>query len=163
MCNLRVVATASREESAEFCRRMGADVVIDHRRELAPQLREHDLEGVDYVLSTAPLGNFTQLVACLKPLGRICVILAGREAEALDVSGLFQIRGSLSFEFMFARPKYGVAPERQGQILKRVSELLDQGVLVTTRTAVRSWDEVQEAHRALQAGHTTGKIVLRVG
>jgi NADPH:quinone reductase-like Zn-dependent oxidoreductase len=141
---------------------MGADAVIDHRRELAPQLREHDLEGVEYVLSTAPLGNFAQLVACLKPLGKICVILAGKEAEALDVSGLFQIRGSLSFEYMFARPMHGVAPERQGQILNRVSELLDQGVLVTTRTEVRSWQQAGEAHRALEAGRSVGKIVLRL-
>lgn len=163
VCNLRVIATASREESAEFCRRMGADAVIDHRRELAPQLREHDLEGVDYVFSTAPLGNFAQLVDCLKPLGKICVILGDKEAEALDVSGLFHIRGSLAFEYMFTRPKYGVAPERQGQILNRVSELLDQGVLVTTRTETLSWREVAEAHRTLEeGGQAVGKIVLRV-
>lgn len=163
VCNLRVVATASRPESAEFCRRMGADAVIDHRRELAPQLREHDLEGVDYVFSTAPLTHFPQLVACLKPLGRICVILGGPETRALDVSGLFPIRGTLSFEFMFARPKFGVAPEKQGQILNRVSELLDQGVLASTRTEVRPWQEVADAHRALESGRTLGKIVLRVG
>jgi nitrite reductase/ring-hydroxylating ferredoxin subunit len=107
-------------------------------------------ESVDYVFSTAPLGNFGQLVACLKPLGKICVILAGKEADTLDVSGLFQIRGSLFFEYMFTRSKHRVAPERQGQILNRVSDLLDQGVLVTTRTAVHSWTEMAQAHRALE-------------
>jgi NADPH2:quinone reductase len=162
VCNLHVVATASRPESAEHCRGMGADVVIDHRRELAPQLREHDLEGADYCFTTARLADFGGLVACLNPLGKICAILGGDEAKALDVSGLFQIRGSLSFEFMFTRPKYGAEPEKQGQILNRVSDLLDQGVLVTTRTEVHPWGEVQAAHRALASGHTLGKLVLRV-
>ena len=40
---LKVIATASRAESIEWCRRMGADHVIDHRQPLRPQLEARSL------------------------------------------------------------------------------------------------------------------------
>lgn len=162
VCGLRVIATASRPETEAFCRKLGAHDVINHRHDFAPQLAALGLPGVDYIFSTAPLDNFPQLVASLNPLGRIGVILGGPPATALDVSGLFPIRGSLSFELMFVRPREGAEPERQGQILNRVADLLDRSVLVTTMTEVRPWTEVKAAHRAIESGATIGKMVMRV-
>ena len=162
VCGLRVIATASRPETAAFCRRMGAHEIINHHDDFVPQLAALGLSGVDYIFSTAPLENFPQLVASLNPLGKIGVILGGPPATALDVSGLFPIRGSLSFELMFVRPREGAEPERQGQILNRVADLLDRGVLVTTLTETRSWTEVQAAHHAIESGKTIGKIVLTI-
>lgn len=37
---VHVIATASRPETAAWCRELGADHVIDHRRDLGPQLEE---------------------------------------------------------------------------------------------------------------------------
>lgn len=162
VAGLHVIATASRPESAEFARRMGADAVIDHTQEFAPQLQALGLDGVDYIYATAGLRNFAWQVAVLRPLGTICSILSGPDGDRLDVTGLFPIRGTLTFELMFTRPRLGVEPERQGQILERVADLLDRGILQTTLTRVMSWREVQEAHRAMETGHTVGKIVLRV-
>jgi NADPH2:quinone reductase len=162
VCGLYVVATASRPESEAYCRQMGADGVINHRQELAPQLKDLGVRGADYILTCAGLDNFAQLVAALNPLGEICSILGSQAATALDVSGLFQIRGRLSFELMFTRPRLGVEPEKQGQILNRVADLLDQGILVTTMTRMMPWDEVQQAHQAIETGHTVGKMVLSV-
>ncbi len=162
VCNLHVIATASRQESREVCLRLRADATIDHTQPFAPQLRERGMDGVDFIFTTAPLTNFAELVSVLNPLGRICAILGGPPAQALDVSGLFPIRGSLAFELMFTRPRLGVEPEKQGQILGRISDLLDQGVLVTTMTEARSWRDVQNAHRQIESGHTMGKIVLTI-
>jgi len=49
-----------------------------------------------------------------------------------------------------------------GQILNRVADLLDAGVLETTLAQEMSWREVQAAHRAIETAHTAGKIVLRI-
>ncbi|MBW7882502.1 MAG: zinc-binding alcohol dehydrogenase family protein [Caldilineaceae bacterium] len=162
VAGLTVVATASRPESATYARHMGAGAVIDHGRELQPQARELGFAGFDYIFSTASLSNFPQLVSVLNPLGHICVIVSGPDARALDVSGLMPIRGTLSYELMFTRPRLGVEPERQGEILDRVADLLDSGVLVTTMKESLSWREIQVAHNRLAAGHTIGKIVLNV-
>jgi NADPH:quinone reductase len=157
-----VIATASRPASGDYCRQMGADAVIDHTGDLAVQLKRLGLNGVDYILNTAVLYNFPQLVEVLNPLGHICSIVAGQAGKSLDVTGLMPKRGTLSFELMFVRPRLDVEPEKQGQILERVAELLDQGVLVGTASQVMDWTDVQQAHEAIETSHTIGKIVLTV-
>ncbi len=157
-----VVATASRAESADYARAMGAAATIDHRHDFAAQVAQLGLSGFDHIFSTAQLENFSQLVAVLNPLGKICLILSGPASQALDVSGLMAIRGTITWELMFTRPRLGVEPERQGQILDRVANLLDAGVLTSTQTQVLSWRDMAEAHRRVESGHTIGKIVLVV-
>ena len=163
VCGLTVIATASRPASSDYCRQMGADAVIDHTADLAVQLKRLGLDGVDYVLNTAELSNFPQLVEVLNPLGHICSIVTGQAGKSLDVTGLTPKRGTLSFELMFVRPRLDVEPEKQGQILDQVAGLLDEGVLVGTASQVMDWTDVQQAHEAIETGHTIGKIVLTVG
>ncbi|MCL4394112.1 MAG: zinc-binding alcohol dehydrogenase family protein [Chloroflexi bacterium] len=162
VAGLRVVATAGRAESNEFCKRMGADQVIDHTQGLAPQLTALGIEGVDYILNCADLTYVPQLSSVLNPIGVICCILGGDSAKSLDVSGLFAKRGTLAFELMFTRPRVGIEPERQGEILNRVSALLDDHTLVSTVTQTLDWREIQQAHRAIDGEHTLGKIALEV-
>ena len=56
VCNLTVIATASRRESTAFCHQMGADLVIDHSGSLVDELTRHQYSGADYIFSTARLG-----------------------------------------------------------------------------------------------------------
>ena len=86
----------------------------------------------------------------------------GTRYNHLIVSGLFALRGTLSFELMFTRPVHDAEPEKQGQILDQVAGLLDKGTLVTTLTQVTSWQTVQERHRAIESGRTIGKMVMTV-
>lgn len=162
VCGLHVVATASRSASVEFCRKMGADAVIDHSHDLAEQFQDLGLVGADYILNCAVLTNFPQLVPVLNPLGTICCILGGPAAQDLDVSLLVSKRGTLTFELMFTRSRLNLEPEKQGALLDRVADWLDRRVLVTTLTRETDWSEVQEAHKAIEDGHTVGKIVLNV-
>lgn len=162
VCGLHVVDTASRPDSVEFCRRMGADEVIDHSRDLHEQLQHLGLAGVDYIFTTAALTNFPQLVQVLNPFGTLCCILGGPATQSLDASGLVSKRGTLTFELMFTRPRVNIDLERQGAILDRVADWLDRGVLVTTLTKAMDWKQVAEAHRAIETTHTLGKMVLEV-
>jgi NADPH:quinone reductase-like Zn-dependent oxidoreductase len=129
---------------------------------LAPQLRDLGHEGVDFILDCADPANLRQLIASLNPLGTICCILGGEATKSLDLSGLVAKRGTLTFELMFTRPRLGLEPERQGQILDQVSDLLDQKTLRTTMTRSLDWGSIREAHRAIEGGHTLGKIVLEI-
>lgn len=161
VCGLRVVATASREESAAWCRKLGADAVIDHTKPLLAQLREVGDDGVDLVLNTVqPTQNLPQVLECVRPFGHVCGIVA--PSGPLDLGPLFRKRGHISFEYMFTRPLFAAAPSRQGAILARVADLLDQGVLLGTRTTTMPWDQVQAAHRLLESGRSVGKTVLEV-
>ena len=162
LIGLRVIATASRPESAEYCRRRGADLIVDHTQELGPQLRALGLDGVDYILNGFDVTNIPQLAAVLNPLGTICCIVGGDAAKCIDASLVFAKRGTLTFELMFVRSRLKIEMERQGQILNRLAELLDQKVLVTTLAQRLDWQEIQQAHRLIDSGHTLGKIVLEV-
>ena len=42
---MNVIATASRSESVEWCRKMGADYVMNHHKDLKSQFKEL---GIDY-------------------------------------------------------------------------------------------------------------------
>lgn len=159
---LYVVATAGRPASADFCRKMGADAVIDHSRDLVEEIRGRGLEGADYILNCAAMTILPQLIPVLNPLGTICCILGGPAAQSVDVSGLVSKRGTLTFELMFTRPRLKLEQEKQGAILDRVAEWLDRQVLVTTLTQVLDWSQAQQAHRAIESAHTLGKIVLEV-
>jgi len=160
VCGLRVVATASRSESRAFCGKMHADSVIDHTEDLKSQTEALGLAGYDYVLSAADTSNLPALIPVLNPLGRICYILPAH--APLDLSELFMKRASLSFEMMFTRPLLGVEPERQGAILDRVAGLVEAGALRTTLTRTFDWSHFGEAHRQIETGHTTGKIVFEI-
>lgn len=162
VCGLHVIDTASRPDSAEFCRKMGADAVIDHSSNLQDQLGPLGINGVDYIFTTAALNNFPELVQVLNPFGTICCILGGPATESLDASGLVSKRGTVTFELMFTRPRVNIDLEKQGAILDNVAEWLDRGVLVSTLTKAMDWKDVREAHRAIETTHTLGKLVLDV-
>lgn len=160
VCELTVVATASRAESRQYARQMGADAVIDHTQPLGEQLRALGYAGADYIFSTAQLRGFKEWAEVLNPLGKICCIVSGPEAAALDVSPLFPNRGTLVFELMFTRPRTGIDLEKQGEILDKIADLLDHGVLKSTALHVLPWEQMAVAHQIIESGHTVGKIVL---
>ncbi|MBI5304146.1 MAG: zinc-binding alcohol dehydrogenase family protein [Chloroflexi bacterium] len=162
VANMHVIATASRPASIEYCRRMGTDEVVDHSQELGPQLRALGLDGVDYILNCNEVTNISLLAVVLNPMGTICNIVGGDAAKSIDASLVFAKRGTLTFELMFARSRLKIEMERQGQILNRLAELLDQKILVSTMTQRMDWKKIQEAHRQIESGHTLGKIVLDV-
>jgi NADPH2:quinone reductase len=118
------------------------------------------VQSVDYVLSCTDRNDFVALAGVLAFGGKICCILP---APVADLSGLFRKRGSVSFEWMFARARSGAEPGRQGMLLDRVAELSERGVLTSTMTRVLDWREVRVAHEVIESGHTVGKIVLQVG
>lgn len=161
IAGMQVIATASRPESVAYCKRMGADHVIDHKKDLKEQLGALKSGGVNLVLNTfVPDENYPALAAVLAPLGKICCLLP--MSKPFDLSGLFAIRGSLIFELVFSRVLFDVEPERHGAILDKVAGLVDAKKLETTLVKELPWtvEGVSEAHRLVDSGHAIGKIAL---
>ncbi|MFH4242860.1 zinc-binding dehydrogenase, partial [Acinetobacter baumannii] len=75
LTGLRVIGTASRAETAEWVRELGAHDVIDHSRPLLEGLREIGVSSVRYVASlTHTDKHYQQIVEVLAPQGRLAVI-----------------------------------------------------------------------------------------
>ncbi len=70
-----VISTASRPESREWCHEMGADLVIDHSKDIQEQLSAEHIEQVDMILSTAKTAdNLPWIAKLLRPFGHLSVI-----------------------------------------------------------------------------------------
>ncbi len=75
LTRLRVVGTASRPESEQWVRELGAHDVVDHSGDLVAQLRDLGLEHVELVAAlTHTDEHYEALVEALAPQGRIGVI-----------------------------------------------------------------------------------------
>lgn len=72
LTRLTVIGTASRAETADWVRELGAHHVIDHSAPLQEQLRALGIESVSHVASlTHTEQHFAQLIEVLRPQGRL--------------------------------------------------------------------------------------------
>ncbi|MFB7665399.1 zinc-binding alcohol dehydrogenase family protein [Kitasatospora sp. NPDC056138] len=162
LTGLDVVGTASRPESAEFARRMGAHRIVDHRRPLAPQLAEAAPGGVDYVFGTA--GTVQHLAAYAEVLNPFGQIVSIDDFDSLDIGVLKSKSVSFHWEFMFTRSLFRTPDRhRQHHILAQVARLVDRGVLTTTATrdlGPVNAANLRRAHEIMEAGTAIGKVTL---
>ena len=102
---------------------------------------------------------FNETVDLVEPLGSI-VNINGTNGIPLDIGRLMAKRISFHFEFMFARPLFGAAPEQQKVTLDRISELLDAGVIHHTLNQTFEFSEkgILEALAVQESGTALGKL-----
>ena len=163
LAKLNVVATASRAESMARVRELGADQVIDHSRDLAPQLEALGMKEVDYIFCLNNTDRWLPAFApVIKPLGRICTIVSA--LKPVDLTPLMGKSTTLAWEFMFTRSSYQTADMiEQHRLLDQTAALIESGTLKTTLTAnlgTINAANLKRAHKLIESGHTLGKIVL---
>lgn len=159
---LTIIATASRPETNEWCRTLGAHHVIDHAKPLGEQLKNAGAPLVDYVAAlTETETHFPALAEALKPQGRIAVI---DDPKAIDVNLLKRKSASLHWEFMFTRSMFETPDiDAQGALLDEVATLVDGGRLRTTlgdHYGAINAANLKRAHAFIESGKAKGKVVL---
>lgn len=141
-----VITTAS-ARNADWLRELGASVVVDYT-----STRFEDVVGdVDVVIDL--IGNVhddtaTRSLRVLKPGGLIVNVPSGSwpsMREESDAAGMRSTRFKLTAD---------------GAILARIGELIDAGDVRVNIDRTFPLEEAAAANRALEEGHTRGKIVL---
>ncbi|HVL02285.1 MAG TPA: zinc-binding alcohol dehydrogenase family protein [Dongiaceae bacterium] len=160
---LNVIATASRPESAAWCRDLGAHLVIDHTKPLAEELRRNGIESVNCIASLTNTNQyFTSYVDIIAPQGKLGVI--DDLQDPIDVRLLKAKCASFHWEFMFVRPAFKTHDIlAQHDILTQVADLIDAGELRSTHGKTLgkiNAENLRHAHQLQESGHTIGKIVL---
>ena len=159
-----VIATASRPETFDWCRVMGAQHNIDQSQPLPAQLQALGFADVDAVLNFADTDQYwTTVGEILAPQGHVGLIV--EPSGALHIGDPYKSKCiGIHWELMFTRSRYKTADQdEQGKILDRVAALIDAGELRCTRTEILSpisAGTLREAHRRLESGKTIGKLVL---
>jgi len=162
LTQLRVVATASRPETRQWCLDLGAHGVIDHRRPLAAELQAGGFGQVDWVAAlTQTQQHYAQIIESLKPQGALAVI---DDAPSLDAMPLKQKSLSLHWELMFTRSMFETPDmAAQGRLLAEVAALVDAGRLRSTANAAFGRIDaanLRRAHALIESGRAQGKVVL---
>ncbi|CAM7759879.1 NADPH:quinone reductase or related Zn-dependent oxidoreductase [Lelliottia nimipressuralis] len=160
---IRVIATASREDSAQWCRDRGADLVVNYR-DLQGELAKHDITFVDYIFILNDTdGHWAAVSELIAPQGHICTIV--ENDHPLDQNKLKSKSAALHWEFMYTRSMYQTADmARQGEILNEVAKLVENGVVESSLSETLqglSVESISEAHRKVLDGHMRGKVVVQ--
>ncbi|MCU4580543.1 zinc-binding alcohol dehydrogenase family protein [Acinetobacter gyllenbergii] len=162
LTKLTVISTASRPETSEWVKQLGADYVLDHRQALAPQIQQLGLNAPLYVFSTTQtdqhLADIAELIAAQGHFGLI------DDPEQLDIKIFKSKSVSVHWEFMFTRSMYQTQDMiKQSQLLNQIASLVDEGKIKTTVSQMLSpinAENLKRAHQQIESGTTKGKIVL---
>lgn len=159
---VKIIATASREDSAQWCRDRGADLVVNYK-DLPGELAKHDITWVDYIFILNDTdGHWANVSKLIAPQGHICTIVENE--HPLDQNELKLKSAALHWEFMYTRSMYQTADmARQGEILNAVAKLVDEGIVESSLSETLhglSVETLQQAHDKVLEGHMRGKVVI---
>merc|ERR1712048_921420 len=161
MAGLTVVTTASRAESEEAVKELGADVVINHRKPLKPQMEAVGIKDLDYIFNAYKTDVYwDQYADIIKPKGHIVSIV--ETPEKIDLSKLFMKIGSFSWAFMFSKTMHGFELDSQGQILAKVAKLIDEGRVRIPSVESLPWslESLNTLLKKQESGKTIGKLTM---
>ncbi|MNU37553.1 Zinc-type alcohol dehydrogenase-like protein [compost metagenome] len=162
LTNLTIITTASRAETKEWVKQLGADYVLDHRQPLTTQIKQLGLNAPLYVFSTTQTDqHLSDIVELIAPQGHFGLI---DDPAQLDIKPFKSKSVSVHWEFMFTRSMYQTQDMvKQSGLLHEVAELVDAGKIKTTVSQILSPINAQNlklAHQQIESGTTKGKIVL---
>ncbi|GAA2035404.1 zinc-binding alcohol dehydrogenase family protein [Agromyces tropicus] len=161
LTDVAVIGTASRPETQDWARRMGAAHVVDHHGDLTAAVREVAPDGVDRVFTPSTAGRLPVYADLLRPFGQIVAI---DEDPDMDLRVLKQKSIAWLWESMFTRGVFET-PDMIGQhdLLDAASALFEDGRLRSTLTRELAGIDaaaLREAHGLVASGRSIGKVVL---
>ncbi|MDV4179082.1 zinc-binding alcohol dehydrogenase family protein [Rhizobium brockwellii] len=162
LTDLTVIATASRPETQDWVKELGAHHVVDHSRPIAPQVAALGIGAPGFIFSTTNSdSHIDDIVEAIAPQGRFALI---DDPKALDIMPFKRKAVSVHWELMFTRPLYGTPDMiEQHKLLNRVSELVDAGKIRTTLSEIVgpiNAANLKTAHAMVESGRMKGKAVL---
>ncbi|KAI5306980.1 hypothetical protein KEM56_005899 [Ascosphaera pollenicola] len=157
-----IVTTASRPETQDFTRKMGATHVVNHREDIVTQIKKLNLKvPVRYIFITSHTDQYME--ACAKicePFGKVCSIVQGQAR----MYGTEFMAKSMSFTWCLigTKPYYGVSVESHRQILQELAGLVDRGSVRCHVTKILPFtlQGIREAHKMSESSRSIGKVAL---
>jgi NADPH:quinone reductase-like Zn-dependent oxidoreductase len=176
--HLEVIGVVGASHKVEYAHKLGADAVIDKSTQpLWSEVKRHCPGGYDLVFDANGPATLTQSYAHLRPTGKLMVY--GFHTMLPKRGGRINyLKAALG---LWAMPRFNPLPmtsENKGVVAFNLSFLFGRSDLLHAAVnelvgwvetgaiqapKVRSFRlaDVAQAHRALESGETTGKLVLR--
>ena len=161
------VATTTSTTNVDLVKSLGADVVIDYKKEDFAKV----LSGYDVVLNSLGKGTLEKSIDVLKPGGKLISISGPPDVAFAKENGLnwflqqvmrlFSLgirrkakRHGISYSFVFMRAN--------GEQLSKITSLIESGVVRQVVDRIFPFLAVNEAMNYLETGRAKGKVVIRV-
>jgi len=161
------VATTTSTTNLEWVKRLGADRVIDYRKDDF----EHILQDYDVVLNSLGAETLEKSLRVLKPGGKLISISGPPDpafAKDRGVSWIVRLamrllsyrirnkakRHHVSYSFLFMRAS--------GDQLREIGSLIDAGIIRPVVDRVFPFEATKEALAYVETGRAKGKVVVKV-
>lgn len=159
----RVAVTAGSAAKLARCEQLGAEVLINYREKDFVEVLAEETggRGVDVILDNMAAKYLERNIASLAPGGRLVIIgMQGGVKAEIDLGTLLRRNGTVH-----ATTLRGRTPEQKAEICTQVERhvwpWIAAGIVKPVVDRVVPLPDAADAHRALEAGDVTGKIVLR--
>lgn len=160
------VATTASEKSFGMLKNLGADVLIDYKKEDFESI----LKDYDVVLNSQDNKTLEKSLRILKPGARAVSISGpptGDFAKAIGASWFVKLILSLiSYGIRKKAKKLGIDysflfMKADGRQLQEISKLIEQIAIKPVVDKVFPFDQTNEALKYVESGHAKGKVVVR--
>lgn len=161
------VATTTSTENVDWVKSLGADVVVDYRKEDYTKV----LSGYDVVLNSLGKDTLEQSLKVLKPGGMLISISGPPDVAFAREAGLNgflrQVMRLLSFGIRSKARRHGVGysfvfMRANGEQLGKISSLIESGIVRPIMDRVFPFQATNEAMDYLATGRVKGKVVVKV-
>jgi NADPH:quinone reductase-like Zn-dependent oxidoreductase len=162
-----VVATTTGTGNIDLVRSLGADIVIDYKKDdFETILKEYDV-----VLNSQDAKTLEKSLSILKPGGKLISISGPPDpdfAKGIKAPWLVALimrllsagvrkkakRLNVDYSFLFMRA--------QGNQLSQITSLIDSGVIKPVIDRVFPFEQTNEAMAYVEAGRSKGKVVIKI-
>lgn len=161
------VATTTSAANTELVKSLGADVVIDYKKEDFEKI----LHGYDLVLNSQDEKTLEKSLRVLKPGGKLISISGPPDPDfAAEIGAPWFVklimrilslgvrkkakRLKVDFSFLFMKAS--------GEQLKKISSLIDSGAIIPVIDKVFPFESIREAMTYVESGRAKGKVVVKI-
>ncbi len=159
-----VCTTVSSDKKSKYASQIGADLVIDYKKENVVE-RIIDFtndNGVDISFDTIGGEVFQQCLSCTKTYGDVVTILQPDNDTEWSTARLKNLTISLELMLSPALNNDPIGLKHHGEILRKCADLFDSGELSTSIARIYPLQEAGLAHQHLEQSSPLGKVVLEI-
>jgi len=159
------VATTTSTANVEWVKRLGADLVIDYKKDDFEKV----LHGYDLVLNSLGTDTLEKSLQVLKPGGKLISISGPPDADfakSAGLSGFFKVvMGLLSYGIRKKAKRRGVSysflyMRASGDQLSQITSLINAGAIVPVVDRVFPFQQTQQALDYVETGRAKGKVIV---
>ena len=158
----KVAVTAGSQEKLNTCASLGADILINYKEQDFVDVIRDTWGGTDTILDNMGASYLSKNVEALKRNGHLAIIgMQGGTKGDFQIDQLLRKNGTITATSLRGRPE----PEKSmicREVEKIVWPWITDGTIKQVIDRIVPIEGAGDAHKILEAGEVTGKIVLQV-